>query len=1524
MVNSFGDNLRAMHESWRKPMGFTRRQFALGVTGFITVFLVFLFIGLVYQSVAKPLVSVLVVGPTIKAGSIHADEDCWIDLPQVFSSASAACTAQDLVSYSNSIYEHVVSPAQVVKEIESREFRGSPLMVYYSGVLSVASPQVAVVESSKQAGTSTQAAELCELIRAIKNCDASIGVVVLDLTMPDLPGPLSFAASHCYEQARLQIDTALRGEGNVPVSIQMNMNRIPRWHELGIPSELGWEKSILPNRSECSSRFINAIDAFSTQGRVEVHALQEQLGKRSFNDQKPVIYQAQTEWLGSPSWPINDRFISFSPWKKNGVTEQKSPSASDEIAADLEPKVLVRKSLENYQNLLLLNHKKNEIAILPWLSIPASETYSSIHPAAYSLLEKNYFMLRTAHELAPDALDQQGVMSIVETLQDAFNAKPLTDRVPSWLTSYFQENLDSTCSQVNSIIAKAVLSSYGFTASLEKAETDWLATLQALLESTDPVNESRIIESLKKTTDQQSVCLEYRWINAVLGEENLEPTIWKELIHTKLLGLRMMSDPLLVSQFKSKLSDAGQQMVAAERLLFDKSPPDWKSRGVQSIKNVKEKLNAIYADFSESRSQQRRSITWFYNEMVRLDHFSFPAPELEPDGGVARDEEVLARFKSLWSNLYLKSIETRSKQSLDVTEKTDWLSEDFSRMGAATKFEFVSNAKRIFELMGDDLKSVHSTDTTGHASIENSIRPLSLLFARQEVLNESNLQSFDPKQMITELALFNQQLITDAAQGAQTWEADLLTSSSRSWQKISTRLRPEQSDGGVAESFNNSIRIDAPLKLDFSTQDQIEGVIGLQLESNDNTVATITSEYNDTHLQLQLGGKILASGASLPFDIYGGKTRPSNLPISVRKMTAAGQNSPVILYVSHGGQKRRAVLESKLPLPQMISFALQNQTLLTSKASAELYVDGGTKLEPALAGNKHNQMLISAKNLDFRDALISHRIMLNQTDKAFPVHGVLDQSKAKQILSSFGAMPVAASTIPRLYIPGQTEPVAFLPDASFAKVTDTSFRELVIESDNQTSGQVQYTIIKAKAINPRQFIHAAVTYHSESQMMEIVFSPTKQDGFPVAGVIAQCELWDLATGRLLATPQCVLDPNTSQKSIRMSVAGSQAKSVLVNVAIDNWKSVFVFEIDRDRSGVYEPNTSFVGAAIRAAGDSNVVKTDLSTIQVEMDLCINEPSFEMNRDWIHIGIDQNLDRTLDGEPVAEVRDTKTHQTVFHGVGAQGEMILESKIESIKSSLPIEHEWNRKGAVLAKIVRAGETIYSNGPELIFDKRKPEIRSINLQGASPIILGKPLVIEIVTDDADLSGVELVEGGWSVTGEAEFHDRMTIVPALSNQSNRWIVTLPTATILPGYNTVLIRARDRAGNMSKTYALPVPVITDAEYQKQVNAAATIIRGRLIADYKIMPGAKLKLGIEAEPNNEKRSEVPVSNAELKVIATAMADENGAFLFSAIPSGKYILESNVILRGTRIVQRTPIVVDALAGPADCSITVGRQK
>jgi hypothetical protein len=1523
MMNSYDDKMTVRYQSWRRTTGVSRRQLALGSISLVILFSASLYISLVYQSVTKPLPRVLIVGPTIKAASIHPEDDSWIDLPRVFSAASAARSVQGLSSHPNSTYEHVVSPEQILKELKKGSYRGSPLLVYYSGVISVASDKVAVLDSSKQAGMPTHASDICQLIEAIKNCDASVCIIVFDLSMPDLPGPLSLAASHAFDQARIQIDSALRIKGNVPTAIQLSINRIPRWHEITLPSEFAWENSILPKQSECSSQFITAVETFSKLKHAEIHALQELLSKRASNEQKRVVYQAQTEWLCSPDWPLNDRLIYFSEWHKPSVVGEKSPSNEDAIAGNLTPNVLIRKSLENYQNLLKQARERNVDQSLPWISTPAAESYAALQPAAYSLLEKNYYFLRTAYELSPDALNHEGVQSIVESLHDAWNAKPLPDRVPKWLTSYFMDKIDSQGSQVYSIVSRAVLSSYGLATPLKKSEIEWLAKLQSCLDSSDPVNKPLHRELVELSADQQPDFFEYRWIDAVISREGLDATILNELIRAKLMELRMTSDPFIVQQFGSKLLEATRQLIAAERLLFDKNELDWHKKGLQSLKHVQSQFDACFADFLEFRRQQNKSIDWYYGEVVKLEHFSFPAPQLEPDGGVASDEEVLKRYKSVWAEFHFKSRDTEWNQATENAEETDWQSGNSFSTGTKTKLDFVSQAMTMYQQMGEALNRDYSTDMSGQTG-SNAVQPPSLLLAKHEFLNECNLHSFDPRKLITALGCFHLKRITDAAHGAQTWEADLLALSSASWHKIATQLAPQRNFNGIADSFSNSIRIDAPLKLDFSSKDKVDGVIGLQLDSAEHTQATITSEYDESRLQLDVGGKTLAKGASLPLEIQDGKLRPTSLPISVRKLKGSGESSPVIFYVSHGGQKRRAVLESEMPLPPMLSIVLQNKTLESDEITPDFPNSSGTILERAITANKHNQIVIATKHLDFREAMISHRILLNQSARAFPMHGVLDQSRAIQAIHSFGPMPVAAIAIPRLYKPGQSETVALLPDANFATLSDTSFRELVLESTNETTKQVQYTIIKTKAINPRQFIHATVVHHSDSQMMEVAFSSTRQGGFPVAGVTAQCELWDLGSGRLLATPQCVLDSSPRQKSIRISTAAAASKNLLINIAIDNWKSVFVFEIDRDRSGIYEPDTSFVGATLRVAQDSNVIKTEATHVQIEMDLCINESTFETNRDWIHVGIDQNLDRTLDGETVVEVRDTKTHQTKFHGVSAEGEMILESRIGSIQALVPIEFEWNRRGTVLAKIVRSGETIYSNGPELIFDKRKPEIRSAKLSSVGPVILGKPLEIEVITDDANLSGVELVEGGWSVTGEAEFHDRMTIVPALSNQSNRWLVTLPTATILPGYNTLLIRARDRAGNLSKTYTLPVLVLTEAEHQKQLNAAVTIIRGRLIADYKLMPGAKLTLGIEAEPNSEKQSDPPLSSAEPKVIATAMADENGSFLFTGIPSGKYILESNVILRGTRIVQRTPIVVDALVGPADCSITVDRQK
>ncbi len=139
-----------------------------------------LYVSLVYETVTKPSAHLFVVGPTVKASSIHPEEDWWIDLPRVFSAASATRTAQGLSSHPQFRLRTCHFTGEISRGTEERSFEAHHSCVYYSGILSVASDKPAVLDSSKHAGMPTHATEICDLIKTIKGCDASIGIHVLD------------------------------------------------------------------------------------------------------------------------------------------------------------------------------------------------------------------------------------------------------------------------------------------------------------------------------------------------------------------------------------------------------------------------------------------------------------------------------------------------------------------------------------------------------------------------------------------------------------------------------------------------------------------------------------------------------------------------------------------------------------------------------------------------------------------------------------------------------------------------------------------------------------------------------------------------------------------------------------------------------------------------------------------------------------------------------------------------------------------------------------------------------------------------------------------------------------------------------------------------------------------------------------------------------------------------------------------------------------------------------------------------
>ncbi len=268
------------------------------------------------------------------------------------------------------------------------------------------------------------------------------------------------------------------------------------------------------------------------------------------------------------------------------------------------------------------------------------------------------------------------------------------------------DRIDSRDLQINSVVSRAVLSSYGLATPLKKSESEWLDKLRILLESPDPKSNPLHMGSLELSADQRADFFEYRWIEAVISREAIEASILKELIRAKLMELRLTSDPLIIQEFGSKITEASQQLVATEHLLFDKFEPDWQRKGMQSLKLVQATFDACYAEFLAFRSQQTKSITSYYNETLNLDHFSFPAPQLEPDGGVASDEQVLKRYKNVWTEFYFKTNETERTLSTENNKKADLQNERLFSSTTNNRIDFVSQANRLYQQFGDDLIAI--------------------------------------------------------------------------------------------------------------------------------------------------------------------------------------------------------------------------------------------------------------------------------------------------------------------------------------------------------------------------------------------------------------------------------------------------------------------------------------------------------------------------------------------------------------------------------------------------------------------------------------------------------------------------------------------------------------------------------------------------------------------------------------------------------------------------------------------------
>jgi hypothetical protein len=195
-------------------------------------------------------------------------------------------------------------------------------------------------------------------------------------------------------------------------------------------------------------------------------------------------------------------------------------------------------------------------------------------------------------------------------------------------------------------------------------------------------------------------------------------------------------------------------------------------------------------------------------------------------------------------------------------------------------------------------------------------------------------------------------------------------------------------------------------------------------------------------------------------------------------------------------------------------------------------------------------------------------------------------------------------------------------------------------------------------------------------------------------------------------------------------------------------------------------------------------------------------------------------------------------------------------------------NASGDLWAWAVADGHVCRDHGTTVVLDSLPPTIRHIANDSSDATAKGQAIEAMFAVDDRDLSGVDVVEGAIDHDLLGQFGETAKPIRARRTDGSDWMLSVPTGELDLGHYTLLVRAKDRAGNLSQYFRLPVQV-TPATSD---GGPSNTIRGSIAF-------GELSVG---------DAEVTIQSADGIVLKKVRSEPDGKFVIPKVPVGKHKL------------------------------------
>jgi hypothetical protein len=428
------------------------------------------------------------------------------------------------------------------------------------------------------------------------------------------------------------------------------------------------------------------------------------------------------------------------------------------------------------------------------------------------------------------------------------------------------------------------------------------------------------------------------------------------------------------------------------------------------------------------------------------------------------------------------------------------------------------------------------------------------------------------------------------------------------------------------------------------------------------------------------------------------------------------------------------------------------------------------------------------------------------------------------------------------------------------------------------SGEHWYQPIEFSVQRPRNYVSVQAKFDAATNTVSAIVRANDVTTLPPKGILVRGYFGEQISAAVGPDKslQAILQAPTGEVQLRGTVPKAIDQRQYFYIDVDEFPRAFILKLPSSPTQ-FDMYEAWEYAAVRILGPKpGEIVGDLRD-SVDVSLRVDAPPGLLAQadNGVEISLDVQRDRNSNNDSVKRLRSDRQTQTWLLEMAPNGRFVCHSSVTDVGATISTVGIRNVRAMVRATMQLNDQLVRAEPIEIVFDGQGPEISELTVINPKMVPRGLVAHALVTTNDHQLSGVAKVEAMWDLQQTGAFPAAANTILGTHELGVGWHLTVPATDLPLGQQTLLVRATDRAGNVSRTAATTVEIV-DPELLKRM---PVVVRGKVLYEGKVAAEADVELTDDMG----------------KVLPKVITASDGSFEVPGVVPGNYSISAVIYVR-----------------------------